>query len=147
MIILRHQKTFPLRVAEWLLAGVLFNWGVVILFHPGILAGRDAFTSLILVAPEKTWGVTCLLLGIIRTVVLTINGAWRPTPHIRALTAFLSCFIWMMICFALANNAQTSLGIATYPLFLVLESYSVNRAMTDARLADDEARRKVQQRA
>lgn len=141
MITLRHEKTFPLRVSEWLLSSVLFNWGVVILLHPGVMTRHDYFSALADIAPETTWGTVCLLLGIVRTIALAVNGAWRPTPHIRALTAFFSCFIWMMVTFALANDEATSLGLATYPLFLLLESYNVNRAMTDARLADDTARK------
>lgn len=143
VVIVRLQKTFPLRVTEWALALILFNWGVILSLHPGAFWARPYFSNLQAIAPQGWWAAVCLGLGIARLAALAVNGAWMPTPFIRAVTAFLTCWIWMQISFGLSRNELPSLGLATYPVFLLLDVYNVYRASADARVAYDYSRRGV----
>lgn len=140
MIAVRHQKVFAMRIGEWLLSAILVDWGAVMLAHPSLLIAHAGLSNLVRLAPPEAWGAACLMLGLGRALALAINGGWRPTPHLRALGAFLTCFIWLMFSFCITN--ATSLVIAACPIFLLLEIYNVNRAMTDARVADDTARQR-----
>lgn len=140
MVIVRFQKTFPIRVSEWALATILFNFGMVVLLNPGILEEKVNFAGLIVMMSERGWGVSCTALALIRLGALAVNGAWRPTPHIRAVAAFATMVVWMLISFALANSRFPSIGLSTYPIFLLLDMYNVYRAASDARIADQNAR-------
>lgn len=138
MIILRFHKTFQLRVTEWGLATILFNIGVLTIGNPGFL--RESNPGMLRFSSEAAWGTTCLLLALIRLVALAINGAWRPTPHIRALTSACGMVVWLSLSFGLANGDKPSLGLAVYPIFVLLDIYNVYRASSDARVADEHAR-------
>lgn len=139
MIIVRFQKTFPLRVAEWLMAGVLITWGVILLAAPGVFLAPQ-HSTMRQMAPQDIWGTACLVMGLIRWAALTINGAWRASPHVRAVCAFFSCFFWLVISYGLAGSGVVTTGLAVYPWFLLLDVYNVFRAASDAREADDRAR-------
>lgn len=142
MIVVRLQKTFPLRVAEWALALVMFNWGFMLYCHPGTILSRPYFANLLRIMPEDWWTAVCLTLGVVRLGALAVNGAWRATPHFRAFTAFFCGLIWLAISFGLASNELPALGLATYPVFALLDWYNVYRASADARVADYFAHRR-----
>lgn len=139
MIIVRFQQTFPLRISEWLMSGILLSWGITLLYNPVIFDAPQNY-ALARLATQPVWGWLCLVMGAVRWVALTINGAWRASPHIRMVCAFLSCFFWLQISLGIAGSAIVSTGIAVYPWFLLLDSYNTFRAATDARAADDRAK-------
>lgn len=139
MIVVRFQKTFPLRVSEWAMSAVLVNLGVLILCNPEVFE-QPQHAAMARMAGPYIWGWACLVMGVVRATALIINGAWRASPHIRALTAFLSCFIWLEITFGLASSQIVALSLAVYPWFLLLDTYNVFRASSDARAADDRAK-------
>ena len=139
MIVVRFQKTFPLRVSEWLMAGIVLTWGVVLLANPTVFDAPH-HSSMREMADQQTWGVMCLGMGLTRWAVLTINGAWRASPHIRAACAFSTCFFWLLISYGLAGSGVVTTGLAVYPWFLLLDIYNVFRAASDAREADDRAK-------
>lgn len=139
MIVVRFQQTFPLRVAEWLMAGLLITIGGMLATYPDILA-RPPNAVMAQMAPNYLWAGGCLTVGLIRFAALVINGAWRASPHIRAACAFVSCFAWLQFVFAFASSQVATLGLAIYPWFLMLDTYNVFRASADARIADDRAK-------
>ena len=139
MIVVRFQKTFPLRVAEWTMAGILISWGVVLALNPHVF-DQPHHAAMRRTAPQGVWAVVVLGVGVIRFMALVINGAWRASPHVRAACAFLSCFVWLQITLGLASVNLVTTGLAIYPWFLMLDTYNVFRASADARLADDRAK-------
>lgn len=139
MIVVRFQQTFPLRVAEWAMAVILVNWGVLLLANPQVFE-QPQYAPMGQLASVGVWGWACFLMGSTRFAALVINGAWRASPHIRAATAFLSCFFWLQITFGLGESKVPSMGLAVYPWFLIMDTYNVFRAASDARAADDNAR-------
>lgn len=140
MIVVRFQQTFPLRIAEWLMSAVLISWGVILGLNSTVFAISPVMGELAHNAPQGYWAVGMLALGLVRFVMLVVNGAWRASPHLRAAGAFLTCFVWLQISFALARTGIPNVGLAVYPWFLLLDTYNVFRAMSDARVADDRAK-------
>lgn len=140
MIVVRLQQTFPFRVGEWLLALVMISWGLTLLWYPNLFAITPTYIFMAQMAPQPQWGVWILLTGLVRFAVLTINGAWRPSPHIRAACALFSSFVWLQICLGIAASRIPSTGLAVYPYFLLLDFYNILRASSDARASDDRAR-------
>jgi hypothetical protein len=141
MLILRLRNyTIKDRVAEWFMGGVLSAMGVGILLQPTIFTANPAFADFLRVAGPPEWGLGLLVLGICRLATLTINGAWRKSPHLRLIMAGLSMFVWYQMS-ALSWEANTpNLGVVIYPAMLLLEIYCVYFAACDAGLSDEAAK-------
>lgn len=133
-------RTFPMRAVEWLMACVTITLGVV-MFQPAADWNHSEVAGLVEMARPATWGFICVILGATRFAALVINGAWRPSPHIRALMAFLTCFIWTQIAVTILSSDLVTLAWGIVPWFVVAELYSVLRASSDARLSDERAKK------
>lgn len=141
MMILKLTKTFPIRVTEWLLAGIMFSWAVVAWNLTPYDWDASLYTGLRRVADDnQTWATFAFLIGGTRLAALAINGAWRPSPHLRAIGAFFACFMWLQITLGIASAEIRATGIAIYPWLLIADIYNVFRASHDARISDDRAR-------
>lgn len=140
MMIVKLQKTFPIRVTEWLLACIMFSWSFALYKMPPEGFANPIYAGLARLAHADTWATFAFLIGGARIAALTINGAWRPSPHLRAAGAFLACFMWLQISIGQFMADQPTLAIAIYPWLLIADIYNVFRASYDARLSDDRAR-------
>ena len=140
MMVVKLSKSFPIRVTEWLLAGIMLSWSIACWnlrpadWHSPLYAGLTR------IADNDTWAFFAFWIGVIRLAALTINGAWRPSPHLRAAGAFLACFMWLQIALGIFTSAVSSVSIAIYPWLLLADIYNVFRASHDARLSDDRAK-------
>lgn len=140
MFILKVTKTFPVRVCEWLLAGIMVSWGIAVWNHNALEWSQPAYEGLGRIADNKTWGAVVCFIGILRLVALFRNGGWQPSPHLRAGGAFLACFAWLQISLGLFASPVLTAGLALYPWLLAADIYNVFRASHDARLVDERAR-------
>lgn len=140
MMIVKLTRTFPVRVTEWLLASIMFTWAIACWNIAPEQWAMPGYSGLARVANSNTWAFFAFWIASLRLAALFINGAWRPSPHLRAAGAFLSCFMWLQLSFGQFSTVDFNLGIALYPWFLVADIYNVFRASHDARLSDDRAR-------
>jgi hypothetical protein len=140
MMIVKLTKTFPIRVTEWLLAGIMLSWSLACWNLRPVDWQNPLYQGLARFADQNTWAFFAFWIGLIRLVSLTINGAWRPSPHLRAAGAFLACFMWLQISFGMLSADLRATGIAIYPWLLLADIYNVFRASHDARASDDSAR-------
>jgi hypothetical protein len=139
MIILKVTKTFPVRVMEWLLAGMMLSWGIAAWNLPEQAWNAPYYSGLSRIAEHHTWGAVAATIGILRLAALFRNGGWRPSPHLRAGCAFLACFVWLQLSLGYMAADITSMAIAVYPWLLLADIYNVFRASSDARDSDDRA--------
>lgn len=131
---------FP-RWAEWLAAGVLLGIGMMLTTNDDLMASALAsgsgrgYALLLEIAPQSVWALTMTMFGIIRIIILLINGAWRRSPVARAVTAFLSCFFWTQIVLSF----QPTFGFAFMMGlgWLVGDMVNIMRAARDARTVND----------
>jgi hypothetical protein len=140
MMIVKLTKTFPIRVMEWLLAGIMLSWSIVCWNLRPDEWLNPSYAGLARFANQNTWAFYAFWLGTTRLAALTINGAWRPSPHLRAAGAFLACFMWLQITLGMLSADVRVMGMAIYPWLLLADIYNVFRASHDARLSDDRAR-------
>lgn len=140
MVILKLTKTFPIRICEWLLAGIMVSWGIAVWNHADSEWANPIYMGLSRIADQHTWGAVVCFIGIMRLVALVRNGGWQPSPHLRAAGAFLACFAWLQISLGLFASPVLSAGIAVYPWLLAADIYNVFRASYDARMSDERAR-------
>lgn len=139
MMILSLQKTFPIRVTEWLLAGIMFSWSIVCWQVSASEWDTPFYAGLAVLGDANTWAFFAFVIGAGRIAALAINGAWRPSPHLRAAGAFLACFMWLQITLGIMAADLTAFGMAIYPWLLIADIYNVFRASHDARLSDERA--------
>lgn len=140
MVIVKLTKSFPIRVMEWLLAGIMLSWSLVCWNLRPDEWHQPIFSGLAALADQNTWAFMAFWIGVIRLAALMINGAWRPSPHLRAAGAFLTCFMWLQLTLGLLGAEIRGVGIAIVPWLLLADIYNVFRASNDARLSDDRAR-------
>lgn len=128
---------FRARAPEWALSVMLVIWGAIV-YAPGDTFTTPAWSVMQLIADERTWGLSALIIGAIRLLALIMNGTFwttwygRLSPHVRAVMAFLSCFVWLQISLGLVLAGTVSTGLAIYPLLLALDFYNVLSAAHDA---------------
>jgi hypothetical protein len=139
MMIVKLTKTFPIRVTEWLLAGIMFSWSIVCWNLSAHDWSSPIYSGLSRLAEQNTWAFFAFWIGAMRIAALTINGAWRPSPHLRAVGAFLACFMWLQISLGLMTSDIKATGLAVFPWLLLADIYNVFRASHDARISDDRA--------
>lgn len=141
MVIYSLTKTFPVRVCEWLLAGLSISWGIAAWNHSDEEWANPIYNGLTRIEESQhAWGAIVCAIGILRMVALFRNGGWAPSPHLRAAGAFLACFAWLQISLGLFASPVLSTGIAIYPWLLAADIYNVFRASHDARLVDERVR-------
>ena len=126
------------RAVEWLCAGVMV-WWCIALSLPGSLMQTPLFAGFANVGmTQDQWAGMFGVIGMLRCVVLFVNGRWPKTPFFRAVGAALGAFIFfeLTVRFAeasLINHGPWQTGTGVYCLLGVSEMFSVYRAMHDAR--------------
>lgn len=137
MIIVKgFRQTFRDRFPEWVLSIALFWWGIFALVNPDSFQYSILLSSILRIATQEVWGWIATVLGSIRIIFLIINGAWRPSAHIRTIGAILGSGFWSMMILSsfditwLLSNSVLFIG------FLAFDLYSLWFSAEDAKLAD-----------
>lgn len=145
-IITGVRAHFHERRAEWALAAIMVSFGLILLTNPHIFIKSTAYIGMSRLASQHTWGLVTLAVGATRMVALAVDGSMKDfawAPHLRALTSFVSCFIWFQIIvgFFVIVPAYTT-GLATYPVFLLLDIYQTYVAAQEIAWCDKKRERK-----
>lgn len=121
------------RSVEWLLASMMFAWGIGLLL-PGNTMSLPQYRLLSNLAPEFVWAAWSLSIGGLRFVALYINGSWRRTPLIRSACAIFGLIWWLLLCvlFMTANTGPMPAGLLWFPVFIAFEGYSAFRSARDS---------------
>ena len=116
---------------------MLTHWGSIVYQDPGVFS-RPGFTQMAEWAEPRTWALAAMTVGGMRLLALIINGTFAHTrygkisPHVRGVTAFVSCFVWLQIYFGLLVSGDTTTGLGIYPYLLALDCFNTARAFGDA---------------
>lgn len=139
MIHVRLSSHWRVRRSEWLLALCTLSLGIVYLNVPGLFEPRY-FATMLALMPQRQWGTLAALIGLARLTMLLINGAWRASPHLRALGAQASCLLWATLFISAIAAQSTVQSVGFWLIFFVFDAFSAVDAAGDARLADERAR-------
>ncbi len=124
------RETFEARASEWMLACATLSLAFVFFLNINMFYS-EAFEGLRGINNNRYfWGMAFFVVGAIRLSVLTINGSYYRTPHMRAVTAFFCAGVWFMLCVAFARNG--SVLIAITPWIFFLDAYNTVRAAKEA---------------
>lgn len=151
MIIVELKRHFPARWPEWFMSGFALAWGSYVNLHPELFtqsATRQSLAGLATMAgsfpPSAIWGLSPVILGLIRGAALFVNGSYTRTPMIRLFMSFASAFIWTQVFIGLLKSGVPNTGLIAYGGFVVLDLVSAYRAATDTVYAET-ARQQVKQ--
>lgn len=139
MMVVKLTKTFPIRITEWLLAGILLSWSMACWNLSPHDWDQPYYVMLDRIASQNTWAFIAFVIAMLRLAALTINGAWRPSPHLRAIGAFASDFIWLQMSLSVLVSTIGTTAVAIYPWLLLADTYNVFRASYDAKMSDHRA--------
>lgn len=121
---------------EWAVSAGMLGWGILALFAEGLFERLEQFHPLLLIMSQVFWGAVAALIGFIRIVFLIINGAWRPSAHIRAIGCGLGCILWSSLLFATLDLPWLITTTAIHTTLLFIDFFSLWFAAGDAKLAD-----------
>lgn len=103
----------------------------VVFFLNDTMFYRESFEGMRnLINHQVTWAFLFLTIGLIRLIILLINGAYWRTPHFRAVTAFLSAGVWFLLTIGFIRNG--SVLAAILPWVFLLDAYNIKRASREA---------------
>jgi hypothetical protein len=126
----------PTRALEVFLSCIAISWSlVVVMFHSTMTS--TPYAMFIAIAPEKTWGMIGIAIGIARLIAIVVNGNWRRTPIIRFVGASTGAVWWLAVTglFWLAvvkDGANAFPMLGGYPVLMIFEFYSCYRCGQDA---------------
>lgn len=115
------NRVFIARMIEWEHAVALFMFGAILSMNPDLFGSPSYAAFMRLWDSPQGWGIVCMAVGALRFAVLAINGAFKRSPHLRAVFAALSAFMWMQISFGFLAAGNYSTALAVYPGFIVWE--------------------------
>ena len=130
---------------EWILATGMFGWGLLCLASPTLFDTREFYHPLLLVMPQLAWGLLTALTGFLRLVFLVINGAWRPSAHLRAIGCAVGALLWGGLLIGSLSLDWISTATSVYATLMVSDILSLWFSAGDAKLADMTARGKMKQ--
>lgn len=121
------------RSVEWLLASMMVAWGIGLLL-PGNSMELPAYRLLGAIAPEPVWAAWSISIGLLRMLALYINGSWRKTPLVRAVSSLFGAFWWVVLgyCFLKSGPWPYPAGVAWFPVLFLFECYSISRGARDS---------------
>lgn len=119
------------REIEWLTTFLIFSWGFFLIL-PGNIYPGDAYVSS--VSNETLWGIVAILLSVVRSSALIINGHWRRSPVLRMLLSACAAGFWAAEGAWMLIEAQSTSphSFAFYPILVVAEFLAVYRSAQDS---------------
>lgn len=135
---------FRTRCMEWFTAILMFQFGWILYSSTPVFQNQPSFRYMENWMSEETWGLTCMALGLIHLIALSVNGTFtgfKYSPHIRAVSSFIACYMWFQIMLAIFLSGLGGTGLGTYRLVLLFEFGNFIFACMD--VGRTEARRKV----
>jgi hypothetical protein len=139
MLIVSLKQHFPARFPEWWMSLMLVLWGSYVVLHPRVFTDQ-ALSGLVAMAgnfdPAGLWGLSAVVIGMVRGGALFVNGAYTRTPMIRLLMSFLSAFIWTQVCIGLFKSGVENISVVVYAGLVMMDIVSAYRAATDMVFAE-----------
>jgi len=143
MIIVRFKETFRERLPEWIQATSMLLWGLLAIGAPGVFIAQEFYWPMLEIMTQMEWGVMVAIIGVVRLIFLVINGAWRPSAHIRAVGSGMGVMLWAALLLSAINLSWLSPVVAMYTMPLGMELFSLWFSAGDAKLADLSAKGKL----
>lgn len=141
MIPLRFAHTFRERAPEWILSTAILAWGMIVFISTDLFFNQEFYHPLLLITSQLNWAIFGIVVGSVRLIFLVINGAWRPSAHIRAIGCLAGCMLWGALLISVLSLNWLAPASGIYASLLSLDLLSMWFAAGDAKLADLSAKK------
>lgn len=130
---------------EWVQATGMLGWGILALASNSadLFHKQEFFHPMLQVMSQNHWGMAVALVGLIRLIFLVINGAWRPSAHIRAIGCALGVMLWGALFISALALQWLTPTTAAYAMLVGMDLLSLWFSAGDAKLADLAAKGKI----
>lgn len=128
--IITHVST---RKLEWVMTGLMIHLGLL-LVDPSedVFEKSAAFSELARYASETSWGLIFLTFGIVRLIVLILNGTHiKQSSEIRLVLSAISFLILCMWIWGILDSGAAVTGAITYKWLAVGELANVWQSSSD----------------
>lgn len=127
----------PSRALEWHCALACAAFALVLALPGATFETGDQWRRFGAIMPEEAWASLMGMLAAVRVLALVVNGRWRRTPLLRALTASVGAGAWGYISMLMFNptGPGISTGVGIYAVLAVSDIRSAWRAGRDAEIA------------
>ena len=120
------------RKLEWIMTGLMIHLGWIFIQPGDLFDGRPAFSVLAQYATANSWGLLFLTFGIIRLIVLIMNGTHiKQSSEIRMFLSAISFIILCMWIWGIDSSDATVTGGATYKWLALGELANVWQSSAD----------------
>lgn len=131
LIVADVVKYAAVRKLEWIMAGFMIHIGFILSGPSDVFLSSASFRDLSLYASENSWAILFGAFGIIRLVVLVLNGTHlRQSAELRmflSMVSFLILFTWIWGLM----SSESPLGGVSYKWFAIGELMNVWQAQSD----------------
>lgn len=120
------------RKLEWIMTGMMIHLGIIFVQPGDLFLGRPAFHVLAQFATANSWGLLFLVFGLIRLVVLIMNGTHiKQSSEIRLFLSAISFIILCMWIWGIDSSNATATGGAVYKWLALGELANVWQSSAD----------------
>lgn len=114
----------------------------ILLLCPGETFAAPSYGELARIGSEDAWGLFGVIVRGLRLLALIINGAMRPSPHMRAPLALLSSYFWWQLSLGFLIAGEGGMVVALCPLAVMFDVFNAAMAARDAGEIDARAHKK-----
>ena len=143
MLYVKFKDTFRERASEWALSLTILGYGLITFSEKGTFVGKPFFAPLLRLMDQEHWAWTLITIGLIRFIFLVVNGAWRPSAHIRALGCAMGAMVWGSFFVSAFGLDYVTPTLCIYGMLVGLDLLSLWFAAGDAKMADSYAKRHI----
>lgn len=138
-LVVNFAEHFRARRSEWLLALAMCAIGTAYTCVEGLFSNQY-FTTMLALATQGTWGAIVLGLGLMRLVMLWINGRWSVSPYFRGLGAVAGAVLWTILFVSAFTSERLVQSVGLWLLFAIFDLIAASDAAGDARIAYEKRR-------
>lgn len=131
-VTVRFGEHFRIRRSEWMLACCMVALGLAYLLSPGMFES-PYFSTMAGIMPQKAWGTVVTSTGLMRLVMLWINGSWHVSPYFRAAGAMIAAFLWLTLFVSFATSDGLVQSVGLWLTFFAFDCCAAYDAAGDAR--------------
>lgn len=131
------------RKLEWIMSGLMIHLGWLLIGPNDVFKMSRSFSVLAEYMAEYQWAVMFIVFGVIRLVVLILNGTHiRPSAQLRMIFAGVSFTILVMWIWGIQSSGFSPTGALSYKWLAIGELLNIWQAS-----ADHEAKRRSDKNA
>lgn len=128
----RMRHSFDAKPFEWFFGLSTLAWGIGLGNTIETFKLSSSYRVFANLMTEDSWAIICFWGGLMRLVVLTINGSWFRSALLRTLASFSTLALWLASTIAFGLSGTGTPGALIYALYFMVEFRVMLNAAVEA---------------